>query len=151
MEEIAGILDPPEVTAFLPESLHFQSGTTDPLQWATTFSAENNTYVSSVRLHKDDNTLVGLLMLREEQQEENSNSIHIGYTLGKPFWGHGLATELNHGLVNHMKERNFRGVLCGGVAKGNPASVAVLKKVGFVPQPDGSGSEDVDFFMLSFV
>ena len=152
-QEIAEILEE-DVTAFLPESLVFQRGKSDAATWARTFSNGND--VSSVRFrgdgggdNKHNNKLAGLLMMRTE----SVGNIHIGYIFGKAYWGQGLATELNRGLVDHLIQRGYDGTLHAGVVVGNPASAAVLKKVGFQPV-DKSGDEksdgDVDMFIRRF-
>ena len=143
--ELSGILDE-QVTAFLPESLVFHEGS-DASKWAETFSDGSD--ISSVRLQKTDKKdLAGVLLLRTE----NPGDIHVGYIFGKAHWGQGLASELLRGLVGHMTASGYDGVMHAGVAHGNPASVAVLKKVGFEPvEGGGESGKDTDFFRRSFL
>ena len=56
----------------------------------------------------------------------------IGYWLGRPYWGRGLATEAANGLLGWIKtERRAKAVISGHFTD-NPASGRVLQKVGFL-------------------
>lgn len=133
-----------QVTAFLPDHLHYLKGTTKPSEWAQAF--QKGAEISTVRLQKEQE-FAGLLMLREEAPGQ----IHIGYIFGKVHWGKGLATELLRGLLKHLKEIGYVGVLHAGVVKGNPASARVLVKTGFVAmKEDEERPKDVDWFELEF-
>ena len=56
----------------------------------------------------------------------------IGYWLGRPYWGRGLATEAANGLLGWIKtERRAKAVISGHFAD-NPASGQVLCKAGFL-------------------
>jgi RimJ/RimL family protein N-acetyltransferase len=59
---------------------------------------------------------------------EHDGQREVGYWLGKPFWGHGLATTALSMFLNHVQERP----LYAYVAKHNRASRRVLEKCGFV-------------------
>ena len=61
----------------------------------------------------------------------------IGYWIGKPWWGQGLATELGRGLVDHARDRLGTRRLIAGYYKDNPASGRVLEKLGFVHEGEG--------------
>jgi len=57
--------------------------------------------------------------------------VHIGYWLGEPFWGQGLATEAVHTLVDHALTYHDIEELQGSCRVTNPASRRVLVKSGF--------------------
>ncbi|QFT34479.1 Ribosomal-protein-serine acetyltransferase [Labrenzia sp. THAF82] len=57
--------------------------------------------------------------------------VHIGYWLGEPFWGQGLATEAVHALVDHAFTYHDINELQGSCRVTNPASRRVLVKSGF--------------------
>lgn len=57
--------------------------------------------------------------------------VHVGYWLGEPFWGQGLATEAVHVLVDHAFTHNGIRELQGSCRVTNPASRRVLVKSGF--------------------
>jgi len=55
----------------------------------------------------------------------------IGYWIGKPYWGHGFATEAARALVAHcFGAAGFLGLTCGHFID-NPASARVIEKLGF--------------------
>lgn len=142
LTELADILDE-DVTAFLPESLLYKQGESDVKEWVDAFSS-GSSKVSSARL---DSQLAGLLLLRPE----SAAVVHVGYIFGKKFWGKGLATELLRGLVDELAVDKFSGEIHAGVAMGNPASVAVLKKVGFeAMRKSESDADDIDWFVRTF-
>jgi RimJ/RimL family protein N-acetyltransferase len=55
--------------------------------------------------------------------------VEIGYWLGRPFWGHGYATEALKALIPHARAL---GPLHAAHFADNPASGRVLEKAGFV-------------------
>ncbi|OLF75271.1 hypothetical protein AWH62_05475 [Maricaulis sp. W15] len=61
----------------------------------------------------------------------------IGYWIGRPWWGQGLATELGRGLVDYARESLGTRRLIAGYYKDNPASGRVLEKLGFVHEGEG--------------
>ena len=63
--------------------------------------------------------------------EHEGEQAEIGYWIGKPYWGHGFATEAARALVEHcFGERKFRKLTCGHFID-NPASARVIAKLGF--------------------
>ncbi|MEM9630958.1 MAG: GNAT family N-acetyltransferase [Pseudomonadota bacterium] len=62
---------------------------------------------------------------------EPGGPVHIGYWLGEPFWGQGLATEAVHSLVDHAFTYSDIDELQGSCRVTNPASRRVLVKSGF--------------------
>lgn len=57
--------------------------------------------------------------------------VHVGYWLGEPFWGNGLATEAVHALVDHAFTYGAMKELTAACRVTNPASRRVLVKSGF--------------------
>jgi RimJ/RimL family protein N-acetyltransferase len=56
----------------------------------------------------------------------------IGYWLGRPFWGRGLATEAVSGALSWAKKAWRRRMVVSGHFADNPASGRVLEKAGFL-------------------
>jgi RimJ/RimL family protein N-acetyltransferase len=70
--------------------------------------------------------------------ESEGEQAEIGYWIGKPYWGHGFATEAARALIEHcFSERKFRKLTCGHFID-NPASARVIAKLGFRRVGDGS-------------
>jgi [ribosomal protein S5]-alanine N-acetyltransferase len=59
-------------------------------------------------------------------------SAEIGYWLGEPFWGRGIATEALRAMTAYAFERFDICRLEAGVFDWNPASARVLEKNGYV-------------------
>jgi RimJ/RimL family protein N-acetyltransferase len=70
---------------------------------------------------------------------EQGGQREVGYWLGKPFWGHGLATQALILFLEHVQIRP----LYAYVAKHNIASRRVLEKCGFVIR-----SQETEAFIL---
>jgi len=60
-----------------------------------------------------------------------SNTMEIGYWVGEPYWGKGIASEAARVLVEFAFDILGRDQLTSGHFKDNPASGRILTKVGF--------------------
>ncbi len=70
------------------------------------------------------------------QEDINVGTAEIGYWLGEPYWGRGIATEAVRILTRHaLSELKYRRVFATVLA-GNAASCRVLEKCGY--RPEGS-------------
>jgi RimJ/RimL family protein N-acetyltransferase len=56
---------------------------------------------------------------------------HVGYWLGKPYWGRGYMTEAVRALLDRVFAADIGETVYSGVFTGNPASLRVQKKIGF--------------------
>ncbi|MEM1163156.1 MAG: GNAT family protein, partial [Pseudomonadota bacterium] len=56
---------------------------------------------------------------------------HLGYWLGRPFWGHGYMTEAAGALIDTYFANTDGPKIISGVFVDNPASQKVLLKLGF--------------------
>jgi RimJ/RimL family protein N-acetyltransferase len=56
----------------------------------------------------------------------------LGYWIGMPHWGHGLATEAGHALLDWFRALRPEARIKSNHFKDNPASGRVLTKLGFV-------------------
>ncbi len=65
-------------------------------------------------------------------EQERSGSAVIGYVLGKPFWGRGLATDALRGITAYAFETFRLERLWANVMGPNAASARVLAKAGYV-------------------
>ena len=80
--------------------------------------------------------LVGVIGLRLEKANRTGR---LGYWVGRRFWGHGVATEaasrlIRWGLANLNIDR-----IVADVATDNPASAAVLRRIGLRQTGEGEG------------
>ena len=64
----------------------------------------------------------------------------VGYWLGKPYWGKGIATSALSQFLGHVQARP----LYAHVAKHNVASLRVLQKCGFTITGEDKGPPDAD-------
>lgn len=82
---------------------------------------------------------------------EQSGQRHVGYWLGKQYWGKGVATAALAAFLGHVTARP----LYARVAKHNIASIRVLQKCRFTICGEGRGlanarGEEVEEFILSY-
>jgi [ribosomal protein S5]-alanine N-acetyltransferase len=85
-------------------------------------------------LRKNDDAYVGACGVHPERNWE------FGYWIGKPYWGHGYATEAARRLIAFAFEELDTDYLTAGWFHDNPASSRVLAKLGCVP----AGTEERD-------
>ena len=69
---------------------------------------------------------------------ETEGQIHVGYSIGREFWGRGVATEAMKALLQLVRDRPLH----ARVASHNIASLRVLAKCGFVEEGRMAGPED---------
>jgi len=65
------------------------------------------------------------------QEDVHSLSAEIGYWLGEPFWGRGIATQAVRALSAHAFHAHGLARIYAFVFEWNPASARVLEKAGF--------------------
>lgn len=143
VEALTEILTP-KVLENLPPSLQVEQSTEAVLTWVFARAAESDVYLVMSRQSK---TLIGLLILVNDPLIATVPRIHIGYLLSEVAWGKGFATELISGLAIEALN-NAPMTLIGGVANGNNASSHLLRKLGFLKQPELSDG-DVEVFALN--
>lgn len=99
----------------------------DALQWIA-YCSNEKTPVSFALTYQ--NTVVGSIgcVLKDDVYRKN---IEVGYFIGEPYWGKGLATQGMQLLVDYIRQ-NFDAVrLYAEVFEHNKASMKVLQKNGF--------------------
>ncbi|WP_417671649.1 GNAT family N-acetyltransferase [Roseibium sp.] len=89
--------------------------------------AHGNNAIFAVRL-RSTGRFIGIARYAEL---EPGGPVNVGYWLGEPFWGAGLATEAVHSLVDHAFTHGSMDELTGACRVTNPASRRVLVKSGF--------------------
>jgi len=78
-----------------------------------------------------DGEVVGHIGLKEVDREQGE--AEVGYWVGKPFWGHGYASEAVRQIATFAFEDLGLRRLYAHVLAHNPASGRVLEKAGFSP------------------
>ncbi|MBV9549211.1 MAG: GNAT family N-acetyltransferase [Alphaproteobacteria bacterium] len=76
-------------------------------------------------IERKDGVFLGMTGLHPD-----GDGFEFGYWLGKPFWGHGYATEAAHRLITYAFETLGLATLHAGWFADNPASGHVLAKLG---------------------
>lgn len=74
---------------------------------------------------------------------EGSNEAELVYSLGKPYWGQGFATEAARALVRFAFERTGWDRIVAAILPGNIASRRVLEHLGFIYE------KDVNYFEMT--
>lgn len=72
--------------------------------------------------------LAGAVGLARKPGEDETE---LGYWIARPFWGQGIATEAGRALIDNARESLRLRRLVAGHFTDNPASGAVLRKLGF--------------------
>ena len=87
----------------------------------------NFAIANSLRNNEEAIGGIGLTLQRGLRRQ----AAEIGYWVGEPFWGQGIATAAVRALVEYAFEQFDLVRIYGGVFAGNQASVRVLEKAGF--------------------
>jgi [ribosomal protein S5]-alanine N-acetyltransferase len=99
----------------------------DALQWITKTATDNPVqHFAILWQHK----LVGGCgcILKEDVYRKN---IEVGYYVGEPYWGNGIATEACRLLCNYIAEQKNKVRIEANTFQHNKASMRVLQKNGF--------------------
>lgn len=100
-------------------------------------------------LHDHDGRFLGRAGLRFTELD-GDQVLEIAYTLDRPAWGQGLATEVASALVEQWRTRMTDPLLVGIVDVENRASANVLLKAGFTRVRQTRFHDlDVDVFELA--
>ncbi len=109
-------------------------------------------------VRKEDQTVmgrVGLIVWNPETWQtvrasaEGPTELEVGYTLGKPYWGEGYATEAAGAARDFALERLGAHRLIALIIHGNDASENVARKLGFEHERDiRFGHRDAKLFAL---
>lgn len=91
-------------------------------------------------------TLAGLLILSPDPDARGH--LHLGYLLGRQFWGQGLAGELLSGLIASLSPTGVT-ELYAGVEPENRVSVRLLERAGFRRDEDQRSGEGALIYRLT--
>lgn len=118
---------------------------------APAWAAGSQAHFAIVERHRDE--LRGVISLRRDGED----TANVGYWIGVPYWGQGLATEACAALVAFGFEHWALAAINGRHLPENPASGRVLLKNGFtvhgrvrVPFPLRGRDEDLDTYQLTY-
>jgi len=89
---------------------------------------------------RDGGELIGVIDLFRSAPDA---ALEIGYWIGKPYWGQGLSTEAARALIQEARDTLGVRALMAGAFADNPASLRVLRKLGFRP----TGHDEMYFSM----
>jgi RimJ/RimL family protein N-acetyltransferase len=98
---------------WLSKHVH-DSARSQAISWAITF-IETDVFIGSVQLRLD----------------ESRKTARLSYWLAKPYWNQGIATEANREIVRYGFEALELEKIQAEHFRRNPASGAVLRKIGF--------------------
>lgn len=129
-DRLAVLLNDPDVTA-MTSSIPYPYARSDAEAFLSSVRNEEGRKVSRVILLGDE--LVGGIGLgpRPGGAEE------IGYWVGKPFWGQGIATKAVGAFLTVLDEQGVGGNIEARTVASNRPSQRVLEKNGFVNRGDG--------------
>jgi RimJ/RimL family protein N-acetyltransferase len=126
-------------------------------QMAAFPSRERDAFMAHwTRILGDDNVITQTILFDEQVAGnivsfEQSGERQVGYWIGKPYWGKGIATRALALFLERVKVRP----LYAHVAKYNIASIRVLEKCGFMMTGEdkefaNTGGAEVEEFILVF-
>lgn len=96
--------------------------------------AEGSGYHLAITRHAAEETLLGVVSLKVEATTRTGT---LGYWVGQRFWGQGVASEAVRRLARWGFANLHLDRLIADVATDNPASAAVLRRIGFRQTGEG--------------
>lgn len=140
-----------EMTARIPHPLAI-SDTTDFILRSRRGNMEGAELTMAIAPRSQPNALIGIVSIHPDA---TATGPHLGYWLGAPHWGEGLATEAARAMVDAYFAYTGGEELTSSARVVNPASRRVLEKCcfvqtgdGLVPFPARGGALPVDHFSL---
>jgi RimJ/RimL family protein N-acetyltransferase len=147
----AALLEEPDVRRYVPrftQSIRERAGL--HIQWIdAAWDEEPQTSVEWLIALKATGELMGRCGCGTL---EGSNEAEVIYTLGKPYWGHGYATEATRAVIRYSLEHFPWYPITACIFPANVASRRVLEHLGFVYERDVDYLErtgDTSFIMES--
>jgi [ribosomal protein S5]-alanine N-acetyltransferase len=105
-------------------------------EWMKVCEESNKTHYDWGIVLKESNEPIG--SIGTFLNAEEPNRYEIGYAIGKKYWGYRYATEALKCVIDFLSNSvGIQHFICSH-AKDNPASGAVMRRVGFVYIKDGS-------------
>ncbi|MBM3266684.1 MAG: GNAT family N-acetyltransferase [Candidatus Sericytochromatia bacterium] len=120
--------DNPRVSRALADRFPYPYTPADADMWLGMASAEDPVCNFAIEVGGEAIGGIGVEVLEAERRA----GAEIGYWLGEPFWGRGIASEALVAVAGYAFERFDIVRLQAGVYSSNPASARVLEKAGFV-------------------
>jgi len=118
---LAGDFDVARMTAVIPYPYSEQQAA----EWVRDVEAGEEGVVFGI---ERDELLIGCTAYRAH----DASHAEIGYWIGRPYWGHGYATEAVEALIGYAFWRDSFAYLIGGHFEDNSASARVMEKLGFI-------------------
>ncbi|MCX4186984.1 GNAT family N-acetyltransferase [Methylophaga sp. OBS4] len=125
VDVISSLLNNYAVTKYLSSRIPFPYSRDDAVWWVNTGSKAELTRVIDV-----DGRLTGIVGAARGQHE-NRRSAEIGYWLGQPFWGRGIATRAVALMTEYVFNETDIVRLFAPVYAPNKASMRVVEKCGY--------------------
>jgi [ribosomal protein S5]-alanine N-acetyltransferase len=158
-EPLAPMYADPEVMRYLGTGRTLSPEETDRSVQRMIAGWEADGFGLFTTVRKKDETVigrVGLIVWNPETWQTVLRSSHqgpteleVGYTIGRPFWGQGYATEAAGAARDYALERLGANRLIALIIRGNDASENVARKLGFSYERDITfGSRDARLFAL---
>jgi len=102
-------------------------------------------------VHKADNKIIGFNGIKYLSDIDETD---LGYRFLPEYWGKGIATESSKAIVDYAFKNHKLDKLIGFVMLENPASSAVLKKLGFefsklAPYPGEEEDGNLEWYSLT--
>lgn len=121
---LAGDRDIARMTTRMP----WPYGRADAEDFVGRCQAQDRRHDNTFVIELEDEGVIGVLGLFTPP----NGHLEIGYWIGKPYWGRGLATEACQGALNWTRQAWRKKFVIAGHFADNPASGQVLIKAGFL-------------------
>lgn len=127
-EDIVWLANNPNVARNLGQMPH-PYGLPDAAHWAEVLAQPAQRKQTFAITDRFEDKFLGGCGYRPD--ESDLRRVVLGYWLGEPFWGNGLAAEASHALIDHAFEHEDIDAIFAQARTSNHQSKRVLEKCGF--------------------
>jgi ribosomal-protein-alanine N-acetyltransferase len=129
LDDLWALYCDPEITRYIPDAPRTREEAREELEWHMHGHPRNSDLGLWATIHKETGTFIGrcgLLPWDIDGQQE----VEVAYTIARPYWGQGLATEAAQAILRYGFEKLDLDRLVSLIDPDNIASQRVAEKMG---------------------
>lgn len=148
LDDLWALYCDPEITRYIPDAPRSRQEAKEELEWHMNGHPRNPDLGLWATIHRETGRFIGrcgLLPWTIEGRQE----VEVAYTIARPYWGQGLATEAARAILQHgFVTLNLERLVCL-IDPENAASQKVAEKIGMTLEKRVDEGEYTPFFIYS--
>ena len=148
LDDLWSLYCDPEITRYIPDAPRTREEAREELEWHMHGHPRNPDLGFWATIHKESGNFIGrcgLLPWLLDSQDE----VEVAYTIARPYWGQGLATEAAKAILQHGFEHLNLSRLVSLIDPENTASQRVAEKIGMAYEKTVDDGNFPPFYIYS--